>query len=136
MNKKDENYYSMVLAVYDLLQREAAIFGSIRLYIVYMELMSGLIAGIQEQNSIFDTDTSGKTVEKNKTRILITDLILSITSALYLIADNENNEELKAATDVNKSTIDSLRDTDMAGKAEKVHELAFAHAEALAENGS
>ncbi len=132
MNKSQENSLSMYEAVLAVLDGNKDLVQAIPAFAAVAGRFRETVLLIKQKDSEKRTVSAGKTKVKAVARKALTAAILPITMGLKAVAIGTQDIELKARTKLTKSTLDRMRDTELASMGGDVFKLATQHQEALA----
>lgn len=131
MLKKQENKFTMYNAVNTFLSENEEIISSIP------ELKESQIAFSEKCRELFRKDelkrnaTAGKAITKLRARNIAISNCMSVSAALFSLAKKKNDEELAAMSDIPRSRLEVMRDTEISEILESVYQLAYSRLDVL-----
>lgn len=131
MRKNQENKFTMYKAVDTYLDENLVIVqGITELSASHLQL-KGKYLELKTKNDESLKALSGKAVSKLVARMNAINSSLAISGGLYGYAKKNKNTELETITNIQKSSLDKMRDTELTTALEAIADLAEAHISSL-----
>jgi hypothetical protein len=131
MNKSMEDKRTMFEAVLSLLSANMTAIALITGFTDAVNFFKGLLEKIDLKAKERDEMTAGKTAVKHATEQTLIEAIMKAASAVFLFARKTNDLQLKEKANVLESSLNRMRDTDLATKGEAVLNLVQQYATQL-----
>jgi hypothetical protein len=135
MNKPEENKLSMYDAVLNLLEANAAVTGTLPAFAQAETEFQTVVGNIKAKETQLNEAVAGVTNSKHNAENEMIEDVLKAANALFVFAKRQNDEELKAISDINHSKLKKLRDTELVGKARSITDKANTNIAALNDFG-
>lgn len=130
-----ENKFTMYKAVVKLFDDNAAKIAAITALTPVINSLKDKIEAIGEMDNTARTSTSGNADSKSGDEAALISEALTIASALFAYGASTNDDRLKALSNVTKSSLIQLRDTQLVTDVTNIKNLADANAANLAGYG-
>jgi hypothetical protein len=131
MNKSMEDKRTMFEAILSLLSANMTAIALITGFTDAVNFFKGLLEKIDLKAKERDEMTAGKTAVKHATEQTLIEAIMKAASAVFLFARKTNDLQLKEKANVLESSLNRMRDTDLATKGEAVLNLVQQYATQL-----
>ena len=116
MNKRESNKLTMYNGVLQVLESNSAIYSNYTVMTEAVTDFKNLINEINNSDIDFIKATKGTTATKEIKEDELETAILKLANAVYIYATRTGNEELKTDSDVNRSRLELMRDTELANR--------------------
>lgn len=126
MNKQQENRFTMYNAVNKYLGENPETTGTIQAFNENCNAFSEKCIEIKLKDDTKKTVAVGKTISKLNARESAITRCLLISAGLFAYAKKTNNDELAELSDIQRSRLEMMRDTELIETLESVYELAKA----------
>lgn len=127
MTKSQSNKFSMLEAVAALLKAGLGKLGVLPIMVTLYNELLALIAQIKATDQEFKTLHAGKTNAKDDAKEELIDVLLMLANALFVFGQRSRNEELTALSRVSKTSLNRMRENDLAIKAATIKDALTAN---------
>ena len=131
LTKPQENKFSMFKDLESILERNKSIVDRIPQLADSTAKFKDVISQISIKAVMKNTVLKGSVITKTNKRIELESAIIENSSALYAFGAKSENEMIKAIANVNVSSLDRLRDTDIINKATSILDAIVNNSDAL-----
>ena len=124
MNNRQENKFSMDLAVLKALNDFEDQWSNVPACVNAVDKFKNLVSGIDTQRQIQEGKITGITANKQKEEDEMIQATIEMAAAVFAYADIIGDNELKSKVSYSPSTLRSARDTDLRVICQSVHDAA------------
>src|SRR5215471_11661605 len=131
MQLKQVNRIRMFHTVESLLEDNKAVWSAMAPFATSFEVFKARVAAVEEAARKQQTPIAGATLDRESAREDLEDVLFLACEALGVLAHQSGDNHLLALTDLSRSDLQALNDTELNSRATAIREKAAAHATQL-----
>jgi hypothetical protein len=131
MTNNQENKLTMYEAVQSLLDANSDKTTAVPAFAGTIAKLKGTLQGIKSKATEVEGASAGKVATKNQAEDELLNVLMPVSSALFVLGGAQKDLELKEKANVSESALRKMRDTELVGKASLLLSLANQRAKAL-----